>query len=220
MEPTLRNTFWEETLKSKEATRKRLSQIPVEEKLELMKSRLHEINPQRQLEETKMKISVFVDGANFFYMQRDGLQWFADAKKILDWIRRKGEIVDAFYYIGEDVPPEVKQQNYLTALTYMGYSLVTKTMKSIIQSDGTEIKKANLDIEIVLDMFNTIENYDMAVLISGDGDFERPLQLLRARGKRFLVMSTTGFVARELREVAGMHYIDFKDIRGDVEKQK
>lgn len=81
-----------------------------------------------------------------------------------------------------------------------------------------EVRKANLDIEIVLDMFNSIEHYDMAVLVSGDGDFERPLQLLRARGKKFLIMSTQGFVAREIREVAGMHFIDFEDIKCEIQK--
>lgn len=81
-----------------------------------------------------------------------------------------------------------------------------------------EVRKANLDIEIVLDMFNSIEHYDMAVLVSGDGDFERPLQLLRARGKKFLIMSTQGFVAREIREVAGMHFIDFEDIKSEIQK--
>ena len=75
-----------------------------------------------------------------------------------------------------------------------------------------------MDIEIVLDMFNTIEHYDMAVLVSGDGDFERPMNLLKARGKRYLVMATRMFIARELREAVGMHYEDFRDIRELVEK--
>jgi hypothetical protein len=30
-----------------------------------------------------MKISVFLDGANFFYMQKEALRWFADPKRIL-----------------------------------------------------------------------------------------------------------------------------------------
>ena len=47
-----------------------------------------------------------------------------------------------------------------------------------------------MDVEIVLDMFNTVDSYDMAILVSGDGDFERALNLLRARGKRFIVVST------------------------------
>lgn len=166
-----------------------------------------------------MRISVFVDGANFFYMQKDRLHWWIDPKKLLSWIKKRGEVVDAFYYVGVDVTSEPQQENFLRALTYMGYSLVTKDLKTILLEDGTERKKANLDIEIVLDMFNTIDHYDLAVLISGDADFERPLELLRARGKKFLILSTQGFVAREIRAVAGMHFVDFQDIRSEVEKQ-
>ena len=67
-------------------------------------------------------------------------------------------------------------------------------------------------------MFSTIENYDIAVLVSGDGDFDRPLRLLRARGKRFKVIASPHFVASELRDVAGMHLIDLESIRSEVEK--
>ena len=166
-----------------------------------------------------MRISVFVDGANFFFMQKDALGWFADPKKLLDYIAKEGEIVDAFYYIGQDAPPEAKQKAFLDALPGMGYSLVSKQIKTIYDSKtGTSKKKANLDIEIVLDMFNTIEHYDKAILISGDGDFERALTLLKARGKQFSVIATDKFMARELLNVAGRHYIKLDSIRKEVGK--
>ena len=69
-----------------------------------------------------MKISVFLDGANFFFMQKDALGWFADPKRILDYIEEEGDIVDAFYYIGQDTPPDARQQSYLDALPGMGYT--------------------------------------------------------------------------------------------------
>lgn len=165
-----------------------------------------------------MRIALFVDGANFFYMQKDDLHWWVDPKKLLDYVKCKGNLVDAYYYIGKGVPPEARQDNYLKALTYMGYSLVTKELKSILQEDGTYKQKANLDIEIVLDMFNTIDNYDMAVLVSGDGDFQRPICLLKARGKKYLVIATQQMMARELRETVGMHYEDFRDLKEFIEK--
>jgi len=165
------------------------------------------------------RVAVFVDGANFFYMQKDKLQWWIDPKKLLSWVQKEeGDIVDAYYYIGIDPNAEFQQDNFLKALSYMGYSVVSKELKLINQADGHERKKANLDVEIVLDMFNTIDNYDIAVLVSGDADFERPLQLLRSRGKQFTVISTQGFVAREIRAVAGMHFIDFVDLREELEK--
>ena len=166
-----------------------------------------------------MRISVFLDGANFFFMQKNALGWFADPKKILDYIEKEGEIVDAFYYIGMDAPPDARQKGYLDALPSMGYTLVTKQIKTIYDSkNGTTKKKANLDIEIVLDMFNTIDHYDKAILISGDGDFERALTLLRARGKQFAVMATDSFMARELLNVAGRHYVRLDNIKDEIKK--
>ena len=167
-----------------------------------------------------MRVSVFVDGANFFVMQRDGLKWFADPKKMLEYIEnRYGEIADAFYYIGRDAPPDARQQAFLSALPEMGFSVVTKQIKTIYDSKtGTIRKKANLDIEIVLDMFNTIDSYDLAVLVSGDGDFDRALQLLKARGKRTVVISTENFIATELRATAGRHFIDLATLETEIKK--
>ncbi len=56
----------------------------------------------------------------------------------------------------------------------------------------------------------------MAVLVSGDGDFMRPLEMLRARGKRFQVLSHPAVVARELLTVAGMHYINIATLEKDL----
>ena len=165
------------------------------------------------------RVAVFVDGANFFYMQKNDLNWFVDTRKLLRFCERFGELQDAYYYVGKDSPPVLEQQAYLNALSHMGYSLVTKPIKTILDSSsGKFIQKANLDIEIVLDMFNTIDNYDIAVLVSGDGDFDRALRLLRARGKRFKVLASSHFVASELRDVAGMHLIELESLRDEIEK--
>ena len=166
-----------------------------------------------------MRIAVFLDGANFFYMQKDRLHWWIDPKRLLDWIRSLGTLTDAYYYVAVEEPMEPQQENFLKALTYMGYALVTKPLRVVPMEDGTDRRKANLDVEIVVDMLTTIDSYDTAVLISGDVDFERPLQCLKSRGKRFLVMSTQGFVAREIRAIAGMHFVDFQDIRDHIEKE-
>jgi len=42
-----------------------------------------------------MRISVFIDGANVFYMQRERLRWWIDFRKLLDYIRSKGDVIDA-----------------------------------------------------------------------------------------------------------------------------
>jgi uncharacterized LabA/DUF88 family protein len=151
-------------------------------------------------------------------MQKNALRWWIDAEKLLAYFAQQGEIVDATYYVGVGAPQEARQQAFLSRLVDIGYALETKDIKEIIDDESGEIRrKANLDIEIVLDMFNSIDNYDMAILVSGDGDFERPLRLLKARGKKFKVLSTRGFIAHELKMVAGLHYIDVNELRPELE---
>ena len=55
-------------------------------------------------------------------------------------------------------------------------------------------------------------------MVSGDGDFDRALQLLKARGKKFVVVSTKGFIATELRATAGRHYVDLSDLEAEIKK--
>ncbi len=167
-----------------------------------------------------MRIAVFVDGANLFYAERDRLGWRVDLQKLLEWIASRGTVTDAMYYTGVIEPVEVRFAAFLHALPHLGFSVVTKPAKALVHHSGETSFKANLDVEIVLDMFTMLEAFDMAVLVSGDGDFRRPLELLRTRGKQFLVISTAGTMARELREIAGRHFVDLRDIRGSVEQTR
>lgn len=164
------------------------------------------------------KVAVFLDGANCFYTQRK-MGWDIDAEKLLSYCKGFGNVVEAVYYTGIDICPSNSQQKYYDKLAYIGYSLVTKPVKTIYDPEsGKTVQKANLDVEIVLDIFNMIDRYDIAVLISGDGDFERAIKQLKSRGKEVKVLSTRGFVASELVRTVGINYIDFLKIREIIER--
>ena len=163
------------------------------------------------------RVAVFVDGGNFYYTQKK-LGWEVDSERLLNHCKEYGELVDAIYYTGAS--NDGKQRKFLDWLAYNGYSLVTKPVKTIYdQVSGQSVQKANLDIEIVLDMFNMIDRYDMAILISGDGDFERALQQLKSRGKEIKVISTRGCVASELVYASGINYVDLLAIKEVVERK-
>ncbi len=149
-----------------------------------------------------MRIAIFVYGSNLFYLTRE-LGWAVDLKKLIGYYNMQGTVVDAYYYTAIDTTKP--KSGFLNALPAFGFVLVSKPLKTVGHGEDAH-SKGNLDIEIVLDMFNTIDTYDMAVLVSGDGDFVRALEFLRARGKRFHVLSHPKQVAKEIREVAGMHY--------------
>ncbi len=144
------------------------------------------------------KVAMFVDGTNMFYAQRK-LGFHIDYKKLYGYFTRSNPVYNAFYYTGRDVPPDQTTIAFMDALTYMGYTLRTKDIKTITDEEtGETIRKCDLDVEIVIDMFNCIELYDIAVLCSGDGDFTRAVEMLRSKGKEIWACSCKGMAATEL----------------------
>lgn len=165
----------------------------------------------------KNRVSIFVDGNNMFYAQQKN-GWFFDPKRVLQYFTSDPtvDLVNAFWYTGIKDPQD--QRGFRDALISLGYTVRTKILKEYYDdSSGRFSQKANLDIEIVIDMFNTVEQYDRVVLFSGDGDFERAIELLRSKSTHITVVSTEGMIARELRNATD-RYIDLNDIRETIEK--
>jgi uncharacterized LabA/DUF88 family protein len=153
-----------------------------------------------------------------FYAQQK-IGWFFDPRRVLDYFVRSQpnvELVNAFWYTGIKDPND--QRAFRDALINLGYTVRTKLLKEYRDEDsGRYSQRANLDIEIVIDMFNTVGQYDRLILFSGDGDFERAIELLRSKNTTITVVSTEGMIARELRNATD-RYIDLNDIRPYIEK--
>lgn len=162
------------------------------------------------------RIALFIDGANV-YAAAKRLGWNFDHRKILDYFASFGDIHNAFYYTAVPMPMDDKQKRFIDALTYMGYTVRTRHLREIFDDNGNPFRRASLDIELLTDLLTATAHYDTAILLTGDGDFERPVEVLRARGKRIIVASIPEMTSYELRNAAD-EYIDFKDIRHAVER--
>lgn len=163
------------------------------------------------------RLSIFVDGNNMFYAQQKN-GWFFDPKRVLEYFtsEKNVELINAYWYTGLKDPQD--QRGFRDALISLGYTVRTKILKEYYDdTSGRYSQKANLDIEIVVDMFNTVEQYDRVILFSGDGDFERAIEQLRSKNTHITVVSTEGMIARELRNVTD-RYIDLNNIRDRIEK--
>ena len=93
----------------------------------------------------------------------------------------------------------------------MDYRVITKPVKKIITRNGGFEYKANFDIEIAFDMLDNIDNYDTALLFSGDSDFAIVLDRIKAHKRRVLVFSTRGHISLELIKRA--KYIDLRKLK-------
>jgi uncharacterized LabA/DUF88 family protein len=164
------------------------------------------------------RLSIFVDGNNMFYAQQKN-GWFFDPRRVLEYFRTEQPgttLINAFWYTGLKDPQD--QRGFRDALISLGYTVRTKILKEYYDDNsGRYSQKANLDIEIVIDMFNTVDQYDRVILFSGDGDFERAIELLRSKSTHITVVSTEGMIARELRNATD-RYIDLNLIRDRIEK--
>ncbi|NEP03906.1 MULTISPECIES: NYN domain-containing protein [Okeania] len=162
------------------------------------------------------RLSIFVDGNNMFYAQQKN-GWFFDPRRVLEHFNKpEVKLINAFWYTGLKDPQD--QRGFRDALISLGYTVRTKILKEYYDDvSGRYSQKANLDIEIVVDMFNTVDQYDQVVLFSGDGDFERAIELLRSKNTHITVVSTEGMIARELRNATDQ-YVDLNDIRDQIEK--
>ena len=71
-----------------------------------------------------------------------------------------------------------------------------------------EEPKCNFDVEMALDILDSIDKVSAFFLFSGDSDLHEPLERLKLKGKNVYVFGVRGQVARELWKSCSK-YVDF-----------
>lgn len=158
------------------------------------------------------RVAFFVDAANVDKAARE-LGFSIDWRKALDHFRGNGRFAGAFYFTAERRDNE-GHARFLHEMAEKGFVVREKPLKEIHDEEGNVIRKANVDVELALEMVATMDNYDVAYLFSGDSDFQRVVEVLQARGKRVHVVSSERTLSRELLRIASkpVYYLgDLKD---------
>jgi hypothetical protein len=92
--------------------------------------------------------------------------------------------------------------------------VIQKELKTFY--DGT--RKANLDVEIAVDMLSLAGRYDTAVLVSGDEDFVYAVNAVAYKGCRVEIAGFRSNTAPKLIDVAD-YFIDLGEIADKVRKE-
>src|SRR5690242_19131928 len=143
-------------------------------------------------------VAVFVDVANIFYAAKAaGVD--IDYVTLLKAATAGRDFVRAYAYTGLD-PENDNQRQFHAFLARNGYKVISKDIRKY--GDGRI--KANLDIELVVDMMKTARNLDIAVVVSGDGDFAPAIRAVQEMGVRVEVISFRGNTSSDLIEVADL----------------
>jgi uncharacterized LabA/DUF88 family protein len=157
------------------------------------------------------RVAVFIDGNNLFHAARFH-NIDIDYNKLLRLLLGDGRLLRAFFYTGVDVGAE-RQQGFLLWMRRNGFRVVQKELKTFY--DGT--RKANLDVEIAVDMLSLAGRYDTAVLVSGDEDFVYAINAVAYKGCRVEVAGFRSNTAPRLIDVADF-FIDLGDMADFIRK--
>lgn len=134
------------------------------------------------------RIGVFIDSANISMnggrgMRFDVLREFA--------VREGGEVARLNVYVSYDAKRAESDDEYRrgqfqfhSILRDFGYKVIQKPVKWYTDEKGMPVSKANVDLEMAVDLLLQSEKLDRIVLATGDGDFVQVVRALQNRGLR------------------------------------
>jgi len=153
------------------------------------------------------RVGVFIDSANISMnggrgMRFDVLRDFA--------ARDGGEVLRLNCYVSYDAKRAEEDHEYKrgqfqfhSILRDFGYKVIQKPVRWFQDEKGEMIAKANVDLDMAVDLLLQSETLDRILLATGDGDFVQVVRALQNRGCRVEVVAFDN-VANDLRAEADM----------------
>jgi uncharacterized LabA/DUF88 family protein len=143
------------------------------------------------------RVAVFVDVQNVYYTVKQIYGCHFNYRAFWDQVTAGREVVRAFAYAIDR--KDQKQIQFQQILGSIGFEVKLKPF--IQRSDGSA--KGDWDVGITLDMIEFANEVDVAVLVSGDGDFDLAVKKLRdAHGVEVEVYGARKLTAASLIQAA------------------
>lgn len=140
------------------------------------------------LKESHRRRGVFVDVQNIYHTTGRRRVNYEVLRDVLD----NGNTT--FVAFKSYNPKDPGDNKFVDALALIGYRVITKPIREL--PDGTI--KANMDMEMAMEILGQSPHLDEVVLVSGDGDFVPLINYLVQQGKYTVVIGPESYTAREL----------------------
>ncbi len=139
------------------------------------------------------KIAIFVDIQNIYYTTKEAYSRNFDYNKFWATVTKNRQVVKAIAYgIARN---DEKQKQFQNILRGIGFEVKLKPF--IQRKDGSA--KGDWDVGIALDVMEYASGCDVALLASGDGDFDLLVQKVREKFKvEFEVCGVPNLTAESL----------------------
>jgi len=132
-------------------------------------------------------------------------------KYLVDLIKNEGKTLNEAELLL--LSRHLQRVRFYHKLLIFGYKLFLKPVKIYTQEDGTTKRKANCDVDMAFHLMKEKDNFERAVVLSGDGDFLPVLKHLRDEGKEVIILGRGKRTAKEMKQFAGSDFRDFEYLR-------
>ncbi len=174
-------------------------------------------NEPRPWREGAERIAIFIDGSNLYHALEESCGRIdLDFAAFIQWIAGERPLFRTYYYnVIQDEkrrPAEhQQQQRFLQALHLIPY--VETRFGTTRMRDGQVVEKG-VDIMLATDLlyYAWQDYYDMAVLVSGDGDFAYAIQTLKNLGKYVQVVTFESNQSPDLWQTADLRTLLTPDL--------
>jgi len=153
----------------------------------------------------------FIDSQNLNLSIRSQ-GWILNFRKFRQYLSRKYDVTKAFLFIGYIY----ENQDLYTGLQKDGFILVFKPTLTLPSGKV----KGNVDAELVLYTMIEYENYDKALVVTGDGDFYCLVDYLRKNNKLLKLMIPNKNSYSSLFRKMMTHIVFMNNLRAMLEYNK
>jgi len=152
------------------------------------------------------KVAVFIDGSNFFHgLIEEFGKIEIDFSKLITKLIGDRHLMRAYYYTAlpdqkRDPDRYKKQQQFTSALQRKDYF---KVVFGRLEPRGNTYVEKGVDISLAVDMIDlAFQNvYDTGILITGDGDMAKAIEVAQHHGKHIEVACMRSMLSNNLSHV-------------------
>jgi uncharacterized LabA/DUF88 family protein len=167
----------------------------------------------------KQKAYVFVDASNIhYYLIKKG--WRIDWRKFKLLCENRYKSPRVFYYesvpskshyfdlhpsnsLADFIDAKKRKLNYFQFLKSMSYKVRHKPVSRVYDDTAGKFRhKCNFDVELTIDALDSMTEYEVLVLFSGDGDFVKLVKYIKGRNKKSVVIAPSDRLSSHLERAA------------------
>lgn len=190
----------------------------------------------KSVDRNKSKASIFIDYRNYhYYLEKHA--WEIDWERFRALLNEMYDVVAIYYYDGvpskavffDQYPEEsledfsrMKQakKDHLNSLRENGFIVRKKLVSRVYDAKTKRYKhKCNFDVELTIDATDGLDNYEVCVLCSGDGDFTRLIRYLKSKRKEVTVIAGKDRLSKSAEKTAS-RVIHLEDIKPGIMKTR